>query len=69
MRKLHLWVVLATLVSIASATAQVYPSRMIKIVVPLPPGATADTLPRIIADKLTLKWGQPVIIENRPGAA
>jgi tripartite-type tricarboxylate transporter receptor subunit TctC len=68
-RKLHLWVALATLLSIASAAAQVYPSRMIKIVVPLPPGATADTLPRIIADKLTLKWGQPVIIENRPGAA
>jgi tripartite-type tricarboxylate transporter receptor subunit TctC len=68
-RKLHLWVALATVLSSASAAAQVYPSRMIKIVVPLPPGATADTLPRIIADKLTLKWGQPVIIENRPGAA
>jgi tripartite-type tricarboxylate transporter receptor subunit TctC len=69
MRKLPLWVALATLLSIASAAAQVYPSRPIKIVVPVPPGATADTLPRIIADKLTLKWSQPVIIENRPGAA
>jgi tripartite-type tricarboxylate transporter receptor subunit TctC len=69
MRKLHLWVALATLLSIASAAAQVYPSRPIKIVVPVPPGATADTLPRIIADKLTLKWAQPMIIENRPGAA
>jgi len=47
----------------------VYPSRPIRIIVPLPPGATADTLPRIIGEKLTLKWGQPVIIENRPGAA
>src|SRR5262245_57322103 len=69
MRKLPLWVAVAILVSIASAAAQVYPNRAIKIVVPLPPGATADTLPRIIADKLTLKWGQPVIVENRPGAA
>src|SRR5262245_21519869 len=69
MRKLPLWVAVAILVSIASAAAQVYPSGTIKMVVPLPPGATADTLPRIIADKLTLKWGQPVIIENRPGAA
>jgi tripartite-type tricarboxylate transporter receptor subunit TctC len=47
----------------------VYPSRPIRIIVPLPPGATADTLPRIIGEKLTLKWGQPVVIENRPGAA
>ena len=53
-----------------TATAQTdYPSRTIRIVVPIPPGATADTLPRIIADKLRAKWGQPVIIENRPGAA
>jgi tripartite-type tricarboxylate transporter receptor subunit TctC len=69
MKWLHLWVALATLASVASAAAEVYPSRTIKIVVPLPPGATADTLPRIIADKLTRKWAQPVIIENRPGAA
>ncbi|MFL5052781.1 MAG: Bug family tripartite tricarboxylate transporter substrate binding protein [Xanthobacteraceae bacterium] len=47
----------------------VYPSPPIRIIVPLPPGATADTLPRIIGEKLTLKWGQPVVIENRPGAA
>ena len=46
-----------------------YPTRPIRIIVPLPPGATADTLPRLIGEKLTLKWGQPVVIENRPGAA
>jgi tripartite-type tricarboxylate transporter receptor subunit TctC len=49
--------------------AQGYPGRPIKIIVPLPPGVTADTLPRLIGEKLTLKWGQPVVIENRPGAA
>ena len=53
-----------------SAAAQAdFPNRPIKIIVPLPPGATADTLPRIIGEKLTARWGQPVIIENRPGAA
>jgi tripartite-type tricarboxylate transporter receptor subunit TctC len=54
----------------ATAFAQAdFPSRAIKIVVPLPPGATADILPRIIGEKLTAPWGQPVIIENKPGAA
>lgn len=45
-----------------------YPSQTIKIVVPFPAGGTADTLPRIVAEKLRQKWGQPVIIENRSGA-
>jgi tripartite-type tricarboxylate transporter receptor subunit TctC len=45
-----------------------YPSRTVKIIVPLPAGAAADVLPRVLADKLTIRWGQPVIIENRPGA-
>jgi tripartite-type tricarboxylate transporter receptor subunit TctC len=54
--------------AVASAQAD-YPNRPIRIIVPLPPGATADTLPRIIGEKLTARWGQPVIIENRPGAA
>jgi tripartite-type tricarboxylate transporter receptor subunit TctC len=46
-----------------------FPTRPVRIIVPIPPGATADSLPRIIADKLSAKWGQPVVIENRPGAA
>lgn len=46
-----------------------YPSRLIKIIVPGPPGAVLDILPRIIAEKLAAKWGQPVIVENRPGAS
>jgi tripartite-type tricarboxylate transporter receptor subunit TctC len=55
---------------LATADAQSsYPSRTVKIVVPIPPGAALDLLPRILADKLSPRWGQPVIIENRPGAA
>jgi tripartite-type tricarboxylate transporter receptor subunit TctC len=55
--------------TVAAAAQADYPNRPIRIIVPLPPGATADTLPRIIGEKLTIKWGQPVVIENRAGAA
>jgi tripartite-type tricarboxylate transporter receptor subunit TctC len=57
-------------VAISSADAEAeYPQRAIKFVVPVPPGGTADALPRLIAEKLQRRWGQPVTIENRPGAA
>src|SRR6201996_8658217 len=45
-----------------------YPSQNIKIIVPFPAGGTADTLPRLVADKLRQKWNQTIIIENRSGA-
>ena len=45
-----------------------YPSQTIKIVVPFPAGGTADTLPRIVAERLRQKWNQAVIIENKSGA-
>ncbi|HKH01917.1 MAG TPA: tripartite tricarboxylate transporter substrate-binding protein, partial [Bradyrhizobium sp.] len=61
---------LAALVSLSlSARAQEYPTRAVKIVVPFPAGGTADVMPRIVADWLSRKWGQPVIIENKAGAA
>lgn len=46
-----------------------YPSRTVKIVVPLPPGAAADSIPRLLAEKLAARWGVAVVVENRPGAA
>src|SRR6266850_7332243 len=51
------------------ALAGDYPDHPVKIVVPFPAGGTADAIPRIVADWLSRKWGQPVIIENRTGAA
>jgi tripartite-type tricarboxylate transporter receptor subunit TctC len=48
--------------------AETYPNRAVRIVVPFPPGGTADAVPRILAEKLSARWNQPVIIENRPGA-
>ena len=51
------------------AHAQAFPSRPIRIVVPFPPGGTSDILARSIGQKLTEEWGQPVLADNRPGAA
>jgi tripartite-type tricarboxylate transporter receptor subunit TctC len=52
-----------------AAWAQDYPARPVKIIVPFPAGGTADVMPRVIGDWLSRKWGQPVVIENRTGAA
>jgi tripartite-type tricarboxylate transporter receptor subunit TctC len=61
--------VLAPLLLCGGTLAQGYPSRPIRIVVPFPPGGTSDILSRLIGPRLTEKWGQPVIVESRPGAA
>lgn len=49
-------------------SAQGFPARTVKIIVPQTPGGASDTLARIIGQQLSEKWGQPVVIENRAGA-
>lgn len=49
--------------------AQNYPAKPIKIVVPFPAGGTSDVLARLIGQKMTESWGQPVVVENKPGSS
>jgi tripartite-type tricarboxylate transporter receptor subunit TctC len=49
------------------AAAQTYPSRQIELVVPFVAGGTTDTVARLIAQRLSDRWGQPTIVNNRPG--
>jgi tripartite-type tricarboxylate transporter receptor subunit TctC len=65
---LALLFVLAAVI-VRSAHAEEYPDRPVKIIVPFPAGGTADAVPRLVADRLSRKWGQPVVIDNRTGAA
>ena len=66
---LTLWFTLSLALAITSARAEDYPNRPVKIIVPFAAGGTADAIPRLVGDWLSRKWGQPVIIENRTGAA
>ncbi|MFZ0839459.1 MAG: tripartite tricarboxylate transporter substrate binding protein [Xanthobacteraceae bacterium] len=62
-------VVVTIALAAMSAAADDYPNRSMRIVVPFPAGGTADAIPRLIGDWLSRKWGQPVVIENKAGAA
>ena len=72
-RRLGNWVpafagmTLFALMSVTPAFGQPYPSKPIKIVVPYPPGGFNDTLGRTLAAKFTESWGQPAVVENKPG--
>jgi len=52
----------------AQTAAQPWPQKTVRFIVPLPPGSGMDLSARLIAERLTERWGQPVVIENRQGA-
>ena len=55
-------------VLLGSAQAQQFPSKQITIIVPFTPGSATDVMARLVGEKLNAAWGQPVIVDNRPGA-
>jgi tripartite-type tricarboxylate transporter receptor subunit TctC len=63
-----LFLVVGLIVSI-TARAQDWPAKTVRIIVPFPAGGSADALPRVIGERLAKQWGQPVIVDNRPGSA
>ena len=63
-----LFLLLGLLLQATIASAQEWPTKAVRIIVPFPPGGSADLLPRIVGEKLAQQWGQAVVIENRPGA-
>jgi len=68
MRSLNLLLGALCFCASLSATAQEFPVKPVKIIVPFTPGGTPDLSARLIAERLSAKWAQPVVVENRPGA-
>ena len=68
MRKLFIALALATIAGSATAQTQPYPSRSITLVVPFPPGGSTDAAARIMAERMRVPLGQPIVIENVGGA-
>lgn len=62
-------VALLALCAASAASAQTYPTKPVKLIVTYPPGGSSDLMARILGQKLQELWGQPVVIESKPGAA
>ena len=58
---------IAAACGLATASAQSYPQRAVKFILPFGPAAGVDITARLLGDKLSARWGKPVVIENRPG--
>ena len=61
-------VAITTIFAAGNVTAQSYPTKPIRLIIPFPPGGPRDIQARLIGPKLTEAWGQPVVIDNRAGA-
>jgi tripartite-type tricarboxylate transporter receptor subunit TctC len=61
---------LATVIAASTtpAAAQDWPQRAVRFILPFGPGSAADTLARVLGEDLAVRWGKPVVVENRPGA-
>ena len=57
----------ASVNSVTVASAQTYPQRAVKFILPFGPAAGTDITARLLAEKLAARWGKPVVVENRPG--
>jgi tripartite-type tricarboxylate transporter receptor subunit TctC len=68
MKLARLTLLLAAAICAASASAQQYPTKTIRLIVGFPPGGGTDIVSRLVAAKLTEAWGQQVVVDNRPGA-
>src|SRR5580704_12614294 len=53
--------------AMGSAAAQTYPERTVRFILPYGAASASDTTARLFADRLSAKWGKPVVVENRPG--
>jgi tripartite-type tricarboxylate transporter receptor subunit TctC len=60
-------IAVAALTATAPAFSQNFPSAGVKLIVPVPAGGVTDTMARLVAQHLTEMWGQPVVVDNRPG--
>jgi tripartite-type tricarboxylate transporter receptor subunit TctC len=65
----RLLIALALVLQGTLAQGQSWPQKPVRVIVPFAPGGASDLMPRLVGDKLISIWGQPVVIENRPGAA